>query len=95
MPMHCFYPSAQANAPLANQRCVPIGEGPDKPVCHRLKMMMEKISTFSLPSSTAPDTSSATSCATSFKCRPRADLAPQTPKRAEDVDISIYKTDFQ
>ena len=32
------------------------------------KMAMDKISTFTLPSSAAPDTSSATSCAASFTC---------------------------
>ena len=54
---------------------------------------MGKISTFKPPSSAAPDTPSATFCAmsstapftcTTFTCRPRADLAPPTPKRAED-----------
>jgi len=67
------------------------------------KMTMEKISTFTLPSSAAPDTPSATSCTTScaiscaasftcssFTCRPRADLAPQTPKRAEDIDFFLF-----
>jgi len=85
-------PSAQVYAPLANQRRVPIGEGLDEPACRRWKMTMDKIRTFTFPSSAAPETPSATSCATlcamsfiasftcsSFTCRPRALLAPPTP----------------
>ena len=58
----------------------------------RWKMTIDKLNTFTLPSSAAPDTSSATSCAmscamscaasfkcSSFTCRPSADLAPPTP----------------
>ena len=57
-------PSAQAHAPLANQRRLPIGKGLDE-VRRRWKITMDKIRTFTLPSSAAPDTYSATSCAMS------------------------------
>jgi len=62
------------------------------------KMTMGKINTFKLPSSAAPDTSPATSCAaycamsraafftfSSHTFRQRADLAPPTPKQADKV----------
>ena len=59
---------------------------------------MGKIDKFTPPSSAAPNTSFAAFCATSctmpcaafftcssFTCRPRANLVPQTPERAEDL----------
>ena len=90
MAMRCFCP------PLTHQ-------GLNEPVRRRWKMTMGKISTFKLPSSAAPEMSSATSCAMScamscdapftcpsFMCRPRADLAPPTQKRAEDLIFFRY-----
>jgi len=61
---------------------------------------------FTLPSSAALDKSCGTSCAAScamscaasitcpsFTCRPRADLVPPVPKRAEDLIFFISGTD--
>ena len=98
-------PSAQAHALLATKRRVPIGQGLDGPIGRRWKMTMDKISTFTPPSSAAPDTSCATSCATSFTSRPSrvaqghigqtSRPQPPTPKRAEVVFFIISRTDFQ
>ena len=67
---------------------------------------MEKIITFTPPSSAVPNTPSVTSCATScakscaasftcssYTCCQRVDLARPTPKCAEDMNISISGAD--
>jgi len=72
-----------------------------KPVHRRWKKAIGKINTSTPRSFAAPDkssakpcaTSCAMSCAASFTCRPRAELASPTPKRAEDS--YFWGTDFQ